>query len=86
MPKTQAHRGAAVPTSAGRTRSKPAGVLPRLSKREASILQLTAVGFSTKEIATQLGVSPQAISYHLGKLLQITGARNRTALVAMALV
>lgn len=60
--------------------------LPTLTERQASILQLTAIGFSTREVAAQLGLSPQAISYHVGKLLQLTGTRNRTALIAMALV
>jgi DNA-binding CsgD family transcriptional regulator len=54
------------------------GTLPR------QVLQLAAQGRSTKEIARALQYSEQAVTYHLGKLMEQFGVPNRTALVARA--
>lgn len=54
------------------------GPLPR------QVLQLAAQGRSTKEIARALQYSEQAVTYHLGKLMEQFGVPNRTALVARA--
>lgn len=54
------------------------GALPR------QVLQLAAQGRSTKEIARALQYSEQAVTYHLGKLMEQFGVPNRTALVARA--
>lgn len=48
------------------------------------VLQLAAQGRSTKEIARALQYSEQAVTYHLGKLMEQFGVPNRTAPVARA--
>lgn len=58
--------------------------LPILTRAEARVLELVAVGLSTQQIAERLHVSRQAITYHIGNLLGRFGCENRTGLVARA--
>jgi DNA-binding NarL/FixJ family response regulator len=48
------------------------------------VLQLLAAGQSNKEIARQLGVSPNTIKTHVSRLLEKLKARRRTEAIARA--
>jgi DNA-binding CsgD family transcriptional regulator len=66
-------------------RPSPSG-LARLgvTARESEVLHLVADGLSNKDIAAALYVSPRTVEKHVESLLRKTGARSRTALVAIA--
>lgn len=55
-----------------------------LPTTQQQILQLTAQGRSTRQIAQQLHYSEQNVGYHLHQLIRKMHVRNRTALVARA--
>ena len=57
---------------------------PDLTKREQEILSLIADGFSSKEIARQLGISPKTVEFHRANLLKKFEARSSSQLVALA--
>jgi DNA-binding NarL/FixJ family response regulator len=56
----------------------------RLDDLECHILGMAAPGLSTAEIAAAVHYSRQAVSYHLGRLMNRFKVPNRTALVAFA--
>ena len=58
---------------------------PSLSERELEILRLVATGVSNKEIATQLGISPNTVKVHLRNIFSKIGAPTRTAATLYAL-
>jgi DNA-binding NarL/FixJ family response regulator len=62
------------------------GVPPSLTPRESIVLELVAEGFSTRQIAETLGVSEQAITYHVGNLLSKFTCENRAGLVGRAFI
>ena len=51
---------------------------PLLTKRQAEILRLVAMGQSNKEIARALNVSPSTIKAHLSQAIAVLRAANRT--------
>lgn len=55
-----------------------------LTGREMEILSLLARGFSNREMADQLVLSPRTIERHLENLYRKTGARNRAEATAYA--
>jgi DNA-binding CsgD family transcriptional regulator len=55
-----------------------------VTARESDVLRLVAEGRSNKEIAAALYLSPRTVEKHVESLLRKTGARSRTALVAIA--
>ncbi len=55
-----------------------------LTGRESEILSLLARGFSNREMADQLVLSPRTIERHLENLYRKTGARNRAEATAYA--
>jgi DNA-binding CsgD family transcriptional regulator/tetratricopeptide (TPR) repeat protein len=55
-----------------------------VTARESEVLRLVAEGRSNKEIAAVLYLSPRTVEKHVESLLRKTGARSRTALVALA--
>ena len=55
-----------------------------LTGRETEILSLLARGFSNREMADQLVLSPRTIERHLENLYRKTGARNRAEATAYA--
>lgn len=57
---------------------------PRLTAREADVLQLIADGKTNDEIAKGLGVSVKAIQMHLTNIYEKLGARNRTEALVIA--
>jgi DNA-binding NarL/FixJ family response regulator len=64
----------------------PQGVCrsPQLSTRQIEVLEHLAAGATTREIATALFLSPQAVSYHITHMLTFFRVRTRTGLVARA--
>jgi DNA-binding NarL/FixJ family response regulator len=60
--------------------SLPAG----LSEREAEVARLVARGFSDRQIADELFISPRTVNAHIRNLLTKTNRINRTELAAWA--
>ena len=56
-----------------------------LSKREQSIMQWVARGYSNKAVADMLGISPHTVKQHLDNIYAKCHGHNRAAVVAMAL-
>ena len=65
------------------TETDPAGG-PELTHREREILKLIAEGFTTKEIAEQLVVSPSTVHSHRSNLMQKLGLSKRHELIQYA--
>lgn len=57
----------------------------KLSSRELDVLRLVADGFSNKEIATELHVSPATVKTHLIHVFRKLDVNDRTAAVTVAL-
>ena len=55
-----------------------------ISAREMAVLAELAAGYSNKEIARRLGVSPNTIKTHVARLFEKLGARRRTDAIARA--
>jgi DNA-binding CsgD family transcriptional regulator len=53
---------------------------------ECRVLELVALGLSSREIGTRLRVSRQGVTYHIGNLFTKLGAESRAGLVARAYV
>jgi DNA-binding CsgD family transcriptional regulator len=56
-----------------------------LTTRELEVLGLAARGYTDKQIAAILSISPRTVGRHVGAILEKTGAPNRTRAVAIAL-
>lgn len=56
----------------------------RISGREREVLELLAAGRSNKEIARQLGVSPNTVKTHIGNLFEKLSVRRRTEAILRA--
>ena len=65
-----------------RERSSPRA--QTLTSREEEIWRLVSLGKNNSEIAGNTFISERTVKYHVGNLLQKTGARTRAELVAMA--
>ncbi|MDO8568071.1 MAG: response regulator transcription factor [Dehalococcoidales bacterium] len=57
----------------------------RLTARERDVFKLVAEGYTTKEIAGMLAVSPKTVEGHKTRLMSKLGLRNRIELVKCAL-
>ena len=57
----------------------------RLSNREAQVLAGIARGLPNKEIAAELGIATKTVMVHVGRVLEKTGARNRTEAAVLTL-
>jgi DNA-binding NarL/FixJ family response regulator len=55
-----------------------------LTQRELTILNLVAEGCTNVQIAADLHISKYTVAQHIAKMLQRTGAANRTDLVNKA--
>lgn len=64
-------------------RAPGSGGLQDLSARELEIARLVAEGFSNREIADLLALSPKTVERHVTNSLAKLGARNRTELAAL---
>jgi DNA-binding NarL/FixJ family response regulator len=65
-----------------------AGDEPRatpLSKREREILQKVADGATTRQVASDLGISPHTVKTHLERIFEKLGANDRAQAVAIAI-
>lgn len=56
-----------------------------LTSREIDVLRLVAAGFSAKEIAIELEISPCTVVRHVENVRLKTRTRNRTHMVAYLL-
>jgi DNA-binding CsgD family transcriptional regulator len=56
----------------------------QLTTREADVLALISQGLTNKQIAERLYVSTRTVEKHVERVLDKTGAPNRTALVSLA--
>jgi DNA-binding NarL/FixJ family response regulator len=56
-----------------------------LSKREREILQKVADGATTRQVATDLGISPHTVKTHLERIFEKLGAKDRAQAVAIAI-
>lgn len=67
---------------------KPAGeeLWETLSEREQEVLQLVALGHTSKEIADRLSVSAKTVDTYRSRGMEKLGLRSRAALVRFALV
>jgi DNA-binding CsgD family transcriptional regulator len=57
----------------------------RLTKREISIIELTAAGKSAKEAACDLDIAPRTVEKHLDHSRLKMEAKNTTHLVALCI-
>ncbi len=57
---------------------------PRLTARQAAVLDLIAIGFANKEIAYRLGTSEGTIKAHVAAIMRRFGVRNRVQLLLAA--
>jgi two-component system invasion response regulator UvrY len=55
-----------------------------LSRREYQVFELIATGFSVKEIADQLAISPNTVSTYRSRILEKTGATNDVGIAMYA--
>lgn len=68
---------------------RPLDVVPvpgRLDQPDLDMVLLAAQGQSNEEIAKEMDYSPQAVKWHLGRIMRNWKVRNRTSLVAAALL
>lgn len=59
---------------------------PVLTPRESEILGLIASGWSAKETAARLGITPRTVEQHAENIRLKIGARNRVHMVKRAIV
>jgi DNA-binding CsgD family transcriptional regulator len=62
----------------------PSESAPVLSPRERETLTLLAVGYSTAQMAQQMGISKETVRNHVKGLLRSLGARSRVEAIAKA--
>jgi len=65
--------------------AEPAQEATPLSKREREILQKVADGATTKQVASELGISPHTVKTHLERIFEKLGANDRAQAVAIAI-
>ena len=58
--------------------------MPELSPRQIEILNLVAKGFSNKEIAEIIGISPDTVKEHVANIFQRIGASSRAEAATLA--
>ncbi len=55
-----------------------------LTERETAVLELVAYGFTNREIAQRLHISPRTASTHVSRILSKLGLENRTQIALFA--
>jgi DNA-binding NarL/FixJ family response regulator len=65
--------------------AEPSQEATPLSKREREILQKVADGATTKQVASDLGISPHTVKTHLERIFEKLGANDRAQAVAIAI-
>ena len=66
-----------------KNRAEIAGLLAKLTDRERQVMDLMVAGHQTKEIATELGISPKTVDNHRSRVFEKTGADGVAELVWM---
>lgn len=61
------------------------GAPPQLTERQREVMAQVAAGFTDKEIARALGLSPRTVEMHVARSLAALGARNRSEAVSRAM-
>jgi two-component system response regulator NreC len=61
------------------------GLLPELSRRECQVLYYVAHGFTSQQIADQLGLSIKTVDGYRSRIMEKLGLRDRASLVRFAL-
>ena len=59
--------------------------VPRLTPRQAEVLQSMTHGLTNRDISAQLGIRQDRVDEHVAAILTKIGAANRTEAVAIAL-
>lgn len=80
----KAGRALPAPRKAGSELSSPSG--KRLTKREREVLRLISEGFSNKQGALRMQISPRTFESHRAEAMRKLGARNTADLVRAALL
>lgn len=57
----------------------------RLSDREQAVINLLHLGMTNKEMAKEIGISPETVKIHIKSISDKIGTRNRTELIVRAL-
>ncbi|MEI5097527.1 response regulator transcription factor [Streptomyces sp. PmtG] len=78
---TAAGRGAALPV---RPPGGAAAPLRRLTDRETEVFRLLARGFSNAEISRELTLSESTVKFHIQRIMEKLGLRNRVHAVIFA--
>lgn len=60
--------------------------LATLTDRQRDVVQLTAEGLSTKEVAARLGLSPKTVDCHLHNAKQKLGVKNKVQLARVCIL
>jgi len=60
-------------------------LLPELSRRECQVLYYVAHGYTSQQIADQLGLSIKTVDGYRGRIMEKLGLRDRASLVRFAL-
>jgi len=55
---------------------------PRLTDRQTKIVEMIAAGYTDKQLAGRLGMSPGTLRTHLDRMFRRFGVHTRAALVA----
>jgi DNA invertase Pin-like site-specific DNA recombinase len=76
-------REGAVRVNKAPTRPTRGGAVP-LTARQAELLQLSAQGLSSRQIARHLGISVRTVEGHFSDMRQRTGTRSHSELIAYA--
>ena len=66
------------------SRGEASSVRPLLGQREHDVLRLVADGYTDREIAGELFVSPRTVQNHLTRIREKTGKRRRSELARWA--
>jgi DNA-binding NarL/FixJ family response regulator len=66
-------------------KAKPGSVLNKLTDREMEIVRLLGKGFTTGEVAQQLGISGKTVESHKGNLRRKLNLHNGSALLRFAM-
>jgi DNA-binding NarL/FixJ family response regulator len=82
---TRIQRGAAAPAQDPEARRLREDLQRQLTTRQLDILKRVAAGRVTKEIAADLGLSPQTISVHRANIMRKLDLHNAAALAALAM-
>lgn len=92
-PEADASSGREIPAGRGRDADRKAGMMfasesgqKPLTRREREVLSLISDGYSNKQGALRMNISPRTFESHRAEAMRKLGARNTADLVRMALM